>query len=176
MYISQVGQSCFAHASLFLFLCCWSALPRGSCFDHGVWPVICLDQCGTCASKAWNRVPCFSFLCILRYPLLCAVLSSAHKSRSVVKLHWCPQNRFKSCPFVSPSGKVLRCLHQSLSSSFVLCSYPGTSHRHRLVNSVENKFVSAHSEQCESVSLVHFEGCRILCLVHPRTLRSTRLV
>ena len=28
----------------------------------------------------------------------------------------------------------------------------------------------------ESVSLSHFEECRILCLVHPRTLRSTKLV
>ena len=64
----------------------------------------------------------FLFLCILRYPSLCAVLSSVHKSRSVVKLRWCPQNRFKSCPFVSPSGKVLRCSHHSLSSSLVLCS------------------------------------------------------
>ena len=60
-------------------------------------------------------------LCVLRYPSLCAVLSSVHKSRSAVKLRWCPQNRFKSCPFVSPSGKVMHCSYHSLSSSLVLC-------------------------------------------------------
>ena len=117
---NHVRQNYFANACLFLFLCCWSALPRDSCFDHGLWPVPCLDQCWTRASETWNRVPCFLFLCILRY--LSVMLSSVHKSRSVVKLRWCPQNRSKSCPLGSPSGKMLRCSHHSLSSSLVLCS------------------------------------------------------
>ena len=132
-----------------------------------VTPVICLDQCWTRASETWNRVPCFSVFVLLG--------SSVHKSRSVVKLHWCPQNRFKSCLFASPSGKVLRVRIIHCHPLWCCAPYPGMSHRSRLENSAENKFVSAHSEQCESVSLVHFEECRIPFLVHPRTLRSTRL-
>ena len=56
-----------------------------------------------------NVEPCPLFFCLLCTscgipPSLCC-LSSVHKSRSVVKLHWCPQNRFKSCPFVKPIRK-----------------------------------------------------------------------
>ena len=108
----------------------------------------------------------FLFVYIMRYPSLCAVLLSAHKSRSVVKLHWCPQNLFKSCPCVSPSRKVLRCSHHPLSSSLVLCSNPGISHCLRLVNSAKNKFVFAHSEQCTSRSAESFVwSIRVLCEV-----------
>ena len=98
---------------------------------------------------------------------LCAVLSSVQNSRSVVKLHWCPQNRFKSCPFVGPSGKVLRVCVFQCHPLWCCAPYPGISHRLRLVNSAENKFVSAHSEQCESVSLVHLEES---VNTHPRGL------
>ena len=43
--------------------------------------------------------------------------------------------------------------HHLLSSSLVLCSDLGTSHRHRLVNFAKNKFVSAHAEPYESFVL-----------------------
>ena len=142
----------------------------------------------------------FLFVYILRYPSLslCAVLSSVHKSRSVVKLQWCPQNRFKSSPFVSPSRNVLRCSHHSLSSSLVLCSYPGISHRLHLVNSAKNKLCvrairavricvswalrrvqypffdsSAYSLKYETWSILssaHWVKCEACLLVSPRTL------
>ena len=65
---------------------------------------------------------------------------------------------------------VVRIIHKS--SIGVVLRDPDMSHRHRLVNPAENKSVSAHSEQCESVFLVHFEKCqsfvwsiRVLCEV-----------
>ena len=83
-----------------------------------------------------------------------AVLSSVHKSRSVV------ERCFVVRPFASHSGKVLRWSHQFIVILWCCVPDPWSSHRSRLVISVENKVVSAHSEQCESVSLVHFEECK----------------
>ena len=123
MYLIRRSELLCKRLFVLFFLCCWSALPRDSCFDHGFLACpLSRPVLNTCFR---NVEPCplfFCFLCILRYPSLCAVLSSLHKTRSVVKLRWCPQNWFKSCHFVNPSGKVLRCSHHSLSSSLLLCS------------------------------------------------------
>ena len=123
-----------------------------------------------------NVEPCPLFFCLCAscgISLCCFVIRAQIEERSQVAL--VSAEPVRELSFFSPSEKVLRSSHHSLSSSLMLCSYPGFSRRPRLVNSAGNKFVSAHSEQCESVSLVHFEECRILCLVHPRALRSTRL-
>ena len=103
----------------------------------------------------------FFFLCILRYPSLCVVLSSVHKSRSVVKLRWRPQNRFKSCPLVSPSGHFEEC-----SSIRVFCEvrdlFDPVLRALGEVRDVSSGF-SAHSVWCEQV----FE-------FFPRTLEAVR--
>ena len=55
------------------FLCCWSALSRDSCFDHGVWPVPCLD-------------PCPFFFCSASLSLCCFVIRAQIEKRSQVAL------------------------------------------------------------------------------------------
>ena len=54
--------------------------------------------------------------------------------------------------------------HHLLSSSLVLCSDLGLSHRPHLVNSAKNKFVSAHAEQYEFLFELsaHSERCEVL--------------
>ena len=54
------------------------------------------------------------------------------------------------------ASRVVRIIH--CHPLWCCAQYPGKSHRPRLVNSSEYKFVFAHSEQCESVSLVYFES------------------
>ena len=113
----------------------------------------------------------FLYLCLLQYPSLCAVLSSVRKSRSVVKLHRCPQNRFKSWPFVCC---FVRIIHKS--ASLVLCSvswYVAPSALGKLCQ--KQVCVCALWAVRIRVSCA-LRGVQILCLVHPRTLRSTRLV
>ena len=67
---------------------------------------------------------------------------------------WCPQNRFKSCPFVNPSGKVLSLVASIHTSPFGVVLLV-TSHRARLVNSAKNSRISLY-----------------LKLENPRTLSS----
>ena len=100
------------------------------------------------------------------------VLSSVHKSRSVVKCFLgVRRNRFKSCPFVSPSGKVLR-LVTSIQTSSVGVVLLVTSHRARLVNSLSRSEAreSAHPEQCGSFVLF----LRALCEVRDLLIGNIR--
>ena len=90
--------------------------------------LFCLDWCWTRASETWNIV-FYPSLCqcrsgtefVLNHDRLCHICCSvicAQIERCSQVFPWRPQNRFKSCPFVSPSGQVLR-LFASIRMSFV---------------------------------------------------------
>ena len=112
------------------------------------------------------------------------VLSSVHKSRSVVKCFLGVRRTGpKSRPFVSPSGKVMR-LFASISYAIRWCCSPGHIAPCPLGKLYQNKFVYldlklenprtlGSANPC--LSLLRTSGSVNPLFGHPRTLRRARL-
>ena len=162
-----------------------------SCFC----PRVAVDQL-SCENRAdtilWNTL--FGLPCVPSRVLLLSVQFCHPRTSQEVwsSNSWWSQNRFKSCPFVfAHIGKALRHLSSPGVTSRVVsfwilywCCVPDSSlsHRHRLVNSAKNKFVSAHVEPCEdriwcSVYLLKYEFWKTRVeWTLPCTLCSTSIV